>query len=281
MNLELSMKNVSISFDNKKALDNLSFDVYENEIFGFLGPSGAGKTTTIKLLTKQLNPSDGEILLFGKNINEHSKDIFDKIGILSDNSGCYDRFSIYDNLKLFADLRRVSYDHIDTLLKQVGLYEDRHKKIKSLSRGMIQRVLLIEAVLHQPKLLFLDEPTASLDPSTTKAIHSILLDLNKQGTTIFLTTHRMEEADQLCDRIAFLNQGHIIESGKPEELKIKYAKDKMVAVFKNKGKIEYSKSPEDLMTIASLAKEDELLTLHSVEPTIEDIFLELTGGKTL
>lgn len=278
MNVELKMNNVSISFDGKKALDQLSFEVYENEIFGFLGPSGAGKTTTIKLLTKQLKANEGEIELFNKNINEASREIYDHIGILSDNSGCYDRFTVYDNLKFFADLRKVPYEQLDLLLKQVGLYEDRNKKIKSLSKGMIQRVLIIQAVIHQPKLLFLDEPTAALDPSTVKSIHKLLMDLNAQGTTIFLTTHRMEEADQLCDRIAFLNHGHIIECGNPEELKIKYAKDKLVALFEKAGKVELDKSEASLLKLAAITKEDKLITLHSIEPTIEDIFLELTGG---
>mgnify|MGYP003275612216 CR=1 FL=1 len=276
MKNELIMKDVSISFDGKKALDQLSFEVYENEIFGFLGPSGAGKTTTIKLLTKQLKADSGMIELFGEEIDHVSQDTFEKIGILSDNSGAYERFSLYDNIKFFADIRRVDHARIDELLKRVGLYEDRNKKMKSLSRGMTQRALIVQAVLHKPKLLFLDEPTAALDPSTTKEIHQMLLELNREGTTIFLTTHRMEEADQLCDRIAFLNKGHVIESGSPEELKVKYAKDKMVAVFKENGKVELDKSSEALLKLAELSKNDELITLHTIEPTIEDIFLELT-----
>lgn len=276
MEKELAIKDVSVSFSGKKALNQLNLEVYEGEIFGFLGPSGAGKTTTIKLLTRQLKADSGEIELFGEDIHHISQDAFEKIGILSDNSGAYEHFSLYDNVKFFADIRRVSYDRIDELLKRVGLYEDRNKKIKSLSKGMVQRAMIVQAVLHKPKLLFLDEPTAALDPSTTKAIHKMLLELNKEGTTIFLTTHRMEEADQLCNRIAFLNKGHVIESGSPEELKIKYAKNKMVAMFKEKGSIELDKSFTSLQQLTELSKEDELITLHTVEPTIEDIFLELT-----
>lgn len=277
MNKVLSMKDVSIAFDKKVALDKLNLEVYENEIFGFLGPSGAGKTTTIKLLTKQLKADQGEIKLFGQDIQLAKSDVFDHIGILSDNSGAYERFTLYENLLLFAKLRRVNKERIDELLKNVGLFDDRNKKLKSLSRGMIQRVLIVQAVLHKPKLLFLDEPTAALDPSTTKAIHKILLDLNKEGTTIFLTTHRMEEADQLCHRIAFLNKGNIIESGKPEEVKVRHAKDKIVVFFKNKGKVEFEKTNEALLEIANMASEDELITIHSIEPTIEDVFLELTA----
>lgn len=276
MKNELIMKDVSISFDGKKALDQLSFEVYENEIFGFLGPSGAGKTTTIKLLTRQLKAESGRIELFGEEISQVASETFEKIGILSDNSGAYERFSLYDNIKFFADIRKVNHARIDELLKRVGLYEDRNKKMKSLSRGMTQRALIVQAVLHKPKLLFLDEPTAALDPSTTKEIHKMLLELNNEGTTIFLTTHRMEEADQLCDRIAFLNKGHIIESGCPDDLKVKYAKNKMEAVFKEAGKIEFDKSADSLFKLAEVAKNDELITLHTIEPTIEDIFLELT-----
>lgn len=163
----------------------------------------------------------------------------------------------------------------------MGLYDDRNTIVGKLSRGMKQRLLLIQAILHKPKLLFLDEPTAALDPSTTKQIHNLLRTLNNEGTTIFLTTHRMEEADQLCTRIAFLNEGTIIECGEPEKLKVKYAMDKIEATFKNGGKLFYDKSIESINKIYEIAKQDELITIHSVEPTIEDIFIELTGRKEL
>lgn len=277
----LDMNNVSVSFKEKKALNDLSFSVYENEIFGFLGPSGAGKTTTIKLLTRQLKKDCGKITVFGKGIDSFQSEDYSSIGILSDNSGAYDRLSVLENVKFYAELRSVSFDDAEVLLKQVGLYDDRNTIVGKLSRGMKQRLLLIQALLHKPKLLFLDEPTAALDPTTTKQIHNLLRTLNKEGTTIFLTTHRMEEADQLCTRIAFLNEGTIIECGEPEKLKVKYAMNKIEATFKNGGKLFYDKSIESIMKIYETAKQDELITIHSIEPTIEDIFIELTGRKEL
>lgn len=281
MNKILDMNNVSVSFKEKKALNDLSFSVYENEIFGFLGPSGAGKTTTIKLLTRQLKKDCGEITVFGKGIDSFQSEDYSNIGILSDNSGAYDRLSVLENVKFYAELRNVSFDDAEVLLKQVGLYDDRNTIVGKLSRGMKQRLLLIQALLHKPKLLFLDEPTAALDPTTTKQIHNLLRTLNKEGTTIFLTTHRMEEADQLCTRIAFLNEGTIIECGEPEKLKVKYAMNKIEATFKNGGKLFYDKSIESIKKIYETAKQDELITIHSIEPTIEDIFIELTGRKEL
>lgn len=281
MNKILDMNNVSVSFKEKKALNDLSFSVYENEIFGFLGPSGAGKTTTIKLLTRQLKKDCGEITVFGKGIDSFQSEDYSSIGILSDNSGAYDRLSVLENVKFYAELRSVSFDDAEVLLKQVGLYDDRNTIVGKLSRGMKQRLLLIQALLHKPKLLFLDEPTAALDPTTTKQIHNLLRTLNKEGTTIFLTTHRMEEADQLCTRIAFLNEGTIIECGESEKLKVKYAMNKIEATFKNSGKLFYDKSIESIKKIYETAKQDELITIHSIEPTIEDIFIELTGRKEL
>ena len=209
-------KDLSISFDNKKVLNNLTFEVIENEIFGFLGPSGAGKTTTIKILTKQLKQESGECFV--------SVDTND-IGVLSDNSGVYERLSVYRNLCFFAELSNVDKKNVKEILKKVKLWEDKDKKVKNLSKGMRQRLLIACAVINSPKLLFLDEPTAALDPATTDEIHKLLLELKDSGVTIFLTTHNMEEADELCERVAFLNKGHIVELGSPNDLKLKYAKD--------------------------------------------------------
>ena len=165
-------KDLSISFDNKKVLNNLTFEVIENEIFGFLGPSGAGKTTTIKILTKQLKQESGECFV--------SVDTND-IGVLSDNSGVYERLSVYRNLCFFAELSNVDKKNVKEILKKVKLWEDKDKKVKNLSKGMRQRLLIACAVINSPKLLFLDEPTAALDPATTDEIHKLLLELKDSG----------------------------------------------------------------------------------------------------
>lgn len=273
----LKMRDVSLKFKETKALDHLNFEVSEGEIFGFLGPSGAGKTTTMKALTKQLNIDTGEITLFGKDIKQCDEETYNHIGIISDSNDVYDAMSVYDNLALFAELRGVDKSEVDILLKSMGLYDDRKKLAKKLSRGMRQRLILATAIIHKPKLLFLDEPTASLDPKTTSDIHELFLELNKNGTTIFLTTHSMMEADKLCHRIAFLDQGSIVELGTSEELKLKYAHDEFVVRYKNKGIVKYPKTQEALATIQQEMNNDTLLTLHSSEPSLEEIFLSVTG----
>lgn len=273
----LSMEDVRIAFGDKQALSGLSFSVREGEIFGFLGPSGAGKTTTIKLLTRQLKPDSGEIRLFGSEVSSLKQDVFDRIGVLSDNSGLYERLSVYDNLALFADLKGIPRDQISGALETVGLGGEEKKPAKSLSRGMKQRLMLLRAVLHKPALLFLDEPTASLDPGTTQQIHKLLRDLNAQGTTIFLTTHNMEEADRLCDRVAFLNHGQIVACDTPEALKLAHARDQLVARTGSGAVYEVAKSKQGLMELVEALGDDSLVTLHSQEPNLEEVFLELTG----
>lgn len=265
----IETRNLGISFGNKKVLDDITFEVKNNEIFGFLGPSGAGKTTTIKILTKQLNPGDGECTV--------NADI-DEIGILSDNSGAYERLTVYRNLCFFAELSKTDIKNVETLLKQVKLWEDREKKVKDLSKGMKQRLLLACAVVHKPKLLFLDEPTAALDPATTEEIHRMLLELRDNGTTIFLTTHNMEEADKMCDRVAFLNRGQIVEIGNPEDLKLKYAEDEVEILFEDDSKITVSKEAGSI--VGALGEHSKKIkSIHSKESNLGEIFLNLTGRE--
>ena len=273
----LRMEGVSKAFGGTQALASLSFEVQTGEIFGFLGPSGAGKTTTIKILTRQLKSDAGDVELFGQKISSLKQSSFDRIGVLSDNSGLYERLSVYENLRLFADLNRLPQSAIDTALGQVGLLEEKKKLAKNLSRGMKQRLMLARAVLHRPALLFLDEPTASLDPSTTLQIHKLLRSLNEEGTTIFLTTHNMEEADRLCSRVAFLNHGRIVVCDAPEALKLQYARDEMIARTQSGVIHRLAKSAQSLRELADTLEGDALLTIHSQEPNLEEIFLQLTG----
>lgn len=274
------MKNITKNFKDKKALCGLSFEIKPGEIFGFLGPSGAGKTTTIKMLTSQLLPSSGEGKVLNEDIYSLNRNIFKHIGVLTDTSGIYERLSVYENLQLFAKIYDIDEKCIDEVLEKVSLLKDKKTKAKKLSKGMKQRLLLARAVLNKPSLLFLDEPTSSLDPGTSNEIHKLLKELNKNGTTIFLTTHNMEEADKLCHRVAFLNEGTIVEMNTPLKLKQKYAEDCIEVRLKG---------IDDLITINndetggekinSWMKSGQLLSIHSKEPNLEEIFLKLTGRE--
>lgn len=276
----ISMKNVRKDFKENVALKNLTFNIKEGEIFGFLGPSGAGKTTTIKLLTSQLIPTSGEVKVFGKEAYANKKDIAKNIGILSDTSGMYERLSVLDNLMLFAEINGVSKKNVLEVLEKIGMSEAIKKEAKKLSKGMKQRLMIARAVLHKPKLLFLDEPTSSLDPGTTLEIHRLLRKLNEEGTTIFLTTHNMEEADKLCDRVAFLNAGEIVDIGQPEALKLKYTNDDIKVILKDRSKeIMLKNNPEGASKIKAWMEEGQLLAIHSMEPSLEKIFLNLTGRE--
>lgn len=273
----IEMKHVSIAFKDKLALKDVSFAVQEGEIFGFLGPSGAGKTTTIKLLTKQLKQKTGKIMVLGKDIHElANEELYQSIGVLSDNSGFYEKMTVYDNLKVFAQLQKLPFSHIDEVLKKTGLYDDRKKVAKVLSRGMKQRLMFSRAILNQPKILFLDEPTSSLDPATSDAVHEMIFELHKQGTTVFLTTHDMHEADALCDRVAFLNRGEICEIGNPDALKLKYARDEVTILSTTGQYIHTHKNIQDIERgLQSLT--GDIARIESIEPDLKTIFLQLTG----
>ncbi len=275
----LSMKNIYKEFGKTTALKDVSFDVQPGEIFGFLGPSGAGKTTTVKLFTAQLLQSSGELTIMGKNVMKHRNEVFNHIGVLTDTSGLYERLSVLDNLMLFAKFKNVPEQQVKQILGQVGLDDQHKKEAGKLSRGMKQRVMLVRALLHQPKILFLDEPTASLDPGTTLEIHKLLRALNANGTTIFLTTHNMQEADKLCDRVAFLSSGEIVELGPPEFLKRKYASDQIELVLNDGTKQYVHKDAEGGRLIKELLEKNSLSTLHSLEPSLEKIFLKITGKE--
>lgn len=275
----LYLEDVCISFGNSFSLAQLSFQVMPGEIFGFLGPSGAGKTTTMKLLTGQLKKQSGTIRILGKDISRIVRADYDKIGILSDTNGLYERMSLEENLIFFARLRDVEIGRVEELLKRMHLYEQRKTLVKKSSKGMRQRVVLAAAIIHKPELLFLDEPTSGLDPATILEVHKMLLELNQEGTTIFLTTHNMDEADKLCGRIGIINQGKLITSGTPQELKLGFARDEIEVLTADRQVITVKKDVEGARKILKLMETGELLTVHSREPNLEEIFIELTGRE--
>lgn len=263
------------SFGSQKALDGISFEISEGEIFGFLGPSGSGKTTTINILTGQLLADTGQAQVFGKPALDLTSEDLAQIGIVSDKSGFYDKMTLYKNLQVYSKWHGQPDTRVDELLKRVGLYDSRKKPAEKLSTGMKQRMLLARALVNDPKFLFLDEPTSGLDPATSRMIHDLLLELKAQGTTIFLTTHDMQEATLLCDRVSLLYQGKLVETGRPQDLIKKYYEDKRVLLSYQDG----SQQELSYQELAQLPDLENLETIHSCEPTLEDVFIRLTGGR--
>ena len=268
------VKNVTKKFGQKVALEEISFEVNKGEIFGFLGPSGSGKTTMIKILTGQLNADSGQTELLGKVSEKLTPADLEQIGLVSDTSGFYEKLSLYKNLQAYAKLYGKPNARVDEVLKQVDLYDSKNLAAEKLSTGMKQRMFLARALINKPQVLFLDEPTSGLDPTTSKKIHELLLDLKESGTTIFLTTHDMNEATLLCDRLSLLNRGHLIEYGTPSSIIQKYNHEKKV-------QLTFADETQTEITFEELGQTDlaQVVAIHSCEPTLEEIFIQLTGEK--
>ena len=271
--------NIAKSFQNTTALNQVSFTVQPGEIFGFLGPSGSGKTTTIKILTGQLLPTNGEAYVLGQSVQAYDEHRYEKIGIVTHQSGLYDKLSVYQNLLFFAQMFGVPVARVDKLLERVGLSQHKKKLAGKLSQGMRQRLVLARAILHQPQVLFLDEPTSGLDPRTTQAIHALIRELRDQGTAILLTTHDMLEATRLCNRVALLNAGRIAECAAPQALQLKYNRDQQyrVHIASAAQDLLLPASPETTYQINQWMLSGQLETIHSCEPPLEDVFLTVTG----
>ena len=267
--------NLGKSFGSFKAISSLTFEVNKGEILGFLGPSGSGKTTTINILTGQLTPDQGQSSILAKSSTNLNEEDLANIGLITENSGYYEKLSLYDNLLFFAKLYDVPQGDLDDLMKRVGLYDRRKTLAEKLSTGMKQRMLLVRAIINKPQVLFLDEPTSGLDPSTSQSIHELIKELQVEGTTIFLTTHDMHEATILCDKIVLLNKGQIVEAGTPSDLIQKYNTAKRVKITYQSGEENYLSFSE----LGQVGQTDDILTIHSCEPTLEDVFIQLTGGK--
>ncbi|MFS0561347.1 ABC transporter ATP-binding protein [Terribacillus sp. 179-K 1B1 HS] len=279
MEYALQVKDLSKIFGQQRALQQVSFNVKKGEIFGFLGPSGSGKTTTVKILTGQLLQTAGEVNILGKPASKMKDVDLGRIGILTDNSGLYERMTVQQNLDFYAKLYGVAAGRVEEVLQMVGLAEDKKKPVKKLSKGMKQRVLLARAVLHKPEVLFLDEPTSALDPGNVQKMHDLLRNLNQEGTTIFLTTHNMEEASQLCDRVAFLHEGQIREMDAPKQLQRKYAKNTIHLVLKDGREETIGNDAVGADRLYRYMQAEEVLVIHSDQPTLGDIFIEVTGRK--
>lgn len=276
----IQIKDVCKAFDQRQVLNNISLSVEEGEIFGLLGPSGAGKTTLIKMLIGLLSSTSGNIAILGKELDKKIDESFPSFGMVLDNDGLYDRLNCYDNLELYARIYSISNRKkvINDLLEKVGLIESSKKSVSNLSKGMRQRLSFARAILHSPKIVFLDEPTSGLDPATTLQIHSMMKMLKESGTTIFLTTHNMNEAQKMCDHLALLNEGNIVEEGTPEDICLHHRKKCEVNIEMTNGE-KYMVDSHDLLTVLQtvLDTNNKIRSIHSNEPNLEEVFIELTG----
>ncbi len=271
-------ESISHSFTGHQVLDKVSFQVQKGEIFGLLGPSGAGKTTLIKILTGQLSPDSGTAELFGRDTRKLSAKERRQIGVMMDNLGLYDRLSIYNNLAFYADILHVSRHRINDILKELGLYEARNRAVSKLSKGMANRLSLARALMNDAQILFLDEPTAGLDPVTTREIHHTLRQQKEQGCTIFLTTHNMYEAQNLCNQVALLDGGKIIDMGSPTNICQKYNHlNRLNITLKDGRHITLENDSSSAPAVKEYLEKNMITSIHSTEPTLETVFVELTG----
>ena len=304
----IEVSDLTKSYGEILAVDHISFEVREGEIFGFLGPNGAGKTTTIRMLTGLSRPTAGSARVLGFDVEAEIVEAKKHIGVVPEISNLYDELSAFQNLLFMAQLYGISRDQRKTraeeLLKTFGLYERKDHLFGTFSRGMKRALTIAAALIHNPKLLFLDEPTVGLDVVAARSLRNLISNLRSQGVTIFLTTHYLEEADLLCDRIAILVKGKILKIDTPEMLKVaaeeehiievslkkmppkvlewfseKMPELKVVAASHNKMRI-YGGDPADILEkVLQFAKDErvEIDKVNSIKPSLEDAFIKITG----
>ena len=276
----IEVDELSRAFNDLRAVDNISFSVDAGEIFGFLGHNGAGKTTTIRMLSGQLQPTSGRGRVANCDIVTEQQRLKPLIGVVSEHQNLYERMSGRENLEFAVRLYGQSLQRVDETLAQVGLLDRAKDKARDYSNGMKQRLVIARALLHRPQIIFLDEPTRGLDPVVGREIRRLILDLSEQGVTIFLTTHYMEEADQLCGRVAFLSEGRIVALDTPNNLKVAHG-EKSVKVTLNDGeKLSLALDDQDAgRQLEQIINNGQVRTMHSAEATLEQVFLQIAGRE--
>jgi len=283
----IKVNNLNFSYPDteKKAIVDLNFEIEKGEVFGFLGPSGAGKTTTQRLIIGLLRGYTGGIEILGRERKDWNKSFYEKIGVAFDFPNLYVKLSAYENLKLIGSYYEKSTKNIDELLDHVGLLKDKDKKVEGFSKGMKMRLNFIRSIMHDPDIVFFDEPTSGLDPVNAKIIKDKILDMKKEGKTIFLTTHNMTVAEQLCDRVAFINEGTVSVIDSPKNLMVKHGKPTVDIEYLDNGNIKLEKILLKNMNtntkFRKILERREIITIHSQEATLEDVFILLTGRTLL
>jgi ABC-2 type transport system ATP-binding protein len=277
------VENLSYHYGKILAVDNISFKVARQEILGFLGPNGAGKSTTVKVLTGQLRLQEGHATLLGMDITQDTERVQARMGVCFEQPNLYEQMTALENLELFARLFSMKNFDGYVLLKKVGLEGREKDRVANYSKGMKQRLMVARSLVNQAEILFLDEPTSGLDPVSADSIRNLILKERERGATIFLTTHDMWEADKLCDRVAFLNQGKIAALDTPHTLKQQYGQRSLVVEISRDGQLEErtvtldkTETPD---TVRELFSHEKVVTVHSQEATLEDIFLKVTGRR--
>jgi fluoroquinolone transport system ATP-binding protein len=280
----IRVENLSHDYTGKEkyTIANISFAITDGEILGFLGPSGAGKSTVQNIMTGLLPIQQGDVYYENQSIRKVKSDFFNKVGVSFEHSNLYTKLSGYENLKYFAGLFNTPTEDPMKLLDMVGLRESSHKKAAAYSKGMKQRLVFARSLINKPKLLFLDEPTSGLDPVTASKIKDIILEKKREGCTIFLTTHNMFIADELCDRVAFLNEGRIVAQDAPRNLKLQYGEKSLKVEYRGDNKeisseIFFLANENDRNAFSKLVNSGTIETIHSQEATLEQIFIKLTG----
>ncbi len=272
---------LSYAYGDRLAVDEVSFEVAPGEIFGFLGPNGAGKSTTIKMLTGQLVPLNGTVTVLGMSVPEETEGIQGRIGVTFEEKNLYLNMTAAENLRFFARLYGIRHLDPRSLLERVGLGGRADDRVGGYSKGLQQRLMIARTLLNTPDVLFLDEPTAGLDPVSARAIREIIGQEAARGAAVFLTTHDMMEADQLSDRVGFINDGKLLVIDTPQNLKVAHGR-RQVRVRRRSGDgfgeivipLDEGDAGDRLRTAVA---DPSVVTIHTEEATLEDVFVEYAG----
>lgn len=277
----IKIQDLSIQYGAFKAVDGLSFSVSKGELFGFLGPNGAGKTTTIKCLTGAIKPTSGNVEVAGYALPKYFHKIKPLIAYVPDTENHYDDFTGRENLTLYADLYGASHHKVDRWLDRLQLTEAGDVKVRNYSKGMKKKLLIARALIHEPQLIFFDEPTANLDIHSVKLVRGLLREIADAGTSIFLTTHDMEEVEQICDRVAIIAKGKLLDIDTPTAFITRHAERYCDVQYDHQGELIrttlHLDKPEDKQRLSEIVLNEKCVRVHSREFKFEDVFRKLTG----